>query len=146
MTCLSIHPNEDCIATGASNGKIIIWYNYFANDMDQENNGGLIHYGSDLKTRSHSVSNNKPTMNVLHWHSLPVLSICFTTEGSYLLSGGHECVLVKWMFKSGQKDFKPRLAAPIGEIFCSKDNTLYATQHLDNSKIDFLGNFNFNLN
>ena len=115
-----MHPNEDCIATGTSTGKIIVWYNYFQSEAENQENG--------LKS-----GKSRPTMNTLHWHALPVLSLSFTTEGSYLLSGGHECVLVKWMFKSGQKDFKPRLAAPISEIVCAKDNTLYATQHLDNS-------------
>ena len=73
-------------------------------------------------------------MTVLHWHSLSVLSLAFSTEGSYLLSGGHECVLVKWLTKTGQKDFKPRLGAPINEITCSLDNTLYVSRHVDNSK------------
>lgn len=75
----------------------------------------------------------KPVKNTLHWHSLPVLCLNFTSEGSFLLSGGHECVLVKWMYKTGSKDFLPRLGAPLSEITCSKDNTLYAIRHSDNS-------------
>jgi len=39
------------------------------------------------------------------------------------------------MYKTGQKDFLPRLGAPLKEINCSKDNTLYALHHLDNSKL-----------
>lgn len=120
LTCLAIHPVEDCIATGTQSGKIVLWYNYL--DAFKENSSAA----------------SKPTMNVLHWHSLRVLSVCFTTEGSYLLSGGHECVLVKWMFKKGQKDFKPRLGAPLAELACSKDNTIYALRHIDNSKFFFL--------
>jgi NET1-associated nuclear protein 1 (U3 small nucleolar RNA-associated protein 17) len=112
LTCLATHPNEDCIATGTNTGKIILWYNY----LSSANN-----------------AHAKPTQSILHWHSLEVLSLCFTSEGSHLLSGGHECVLVKWLYKaSGQKDFKPRLGAPLGEIVCSTDNTLYAIRHLDN--------------
>jgi NET1-associated nuclear protein 1 (U3 small nucleolar RNA-associated protein 17) len=124
-----LHPNEDCIATGTTNGKIILWYNYLAaltnptDAMDDNNNS------SNRKQKL-----IKPTTSILHWHSLPVLSLWFTIEGSYLLSGGYECVLVKWLFKTGQKDFKPRLAAPIKEICSSKDNSLYVTRHLDNSK------------
>ena len=49
-----------------------------------------------------------------------------------MLSGGHECVLVKWMYKTGQKDFKPRLGSPIKEICCAPDNTIYALDHSDN--------------
>jgi len=123
LTCLATHPNEDCIATGTSSGKIILWYNYLQ----------AIMANNDENNNFNSKSHFKPTMNILHWHSLPVLSLCFTTEGSFLLSGGHECVLVKWMYKSGQKVFKPRLGAPINEISCSNDNTIIGTRHLDNS-------------
>jgi hypothetical protein len=41
------------------------------------------------------------------------------------------------MYKTGQKDFLPRLGAPLKEINCSKDNTLYALHHLDNSRKRF---------
>lgn len=127
MTCLAMHPNEDCIATGTVTGKIIIWYNYLASlstlsQQDEDN------------SKNKSV---KPTMSILHWHSLPVLSLSFSSEGSFLLSGGHECVMVKWLFKTGQKEFKPRLGAPISELTSSVDNTLYATRHLDNSIYNF---------
>lgn len=115
-----MHPNEDCIATGTTTGKIIVWYNYLRSLLKKSD------FDSDE-------NNPKPTECVLHWHSLPVLSVFFTTEGSILLSGGHECVLVKWLFKSGQKDFKPRLGSPINNILASADNSLYITRHLDNS-------------
>ncbi len=69
-----------------------------------------------------------------------MLSLCFTQEGSYLLSGGYECVLVKWMYKTGQKDFKPRLGSPIKSIYCAKDNTVYALEHSDNCKNNYVLN------
>lgn len=123
LTCLAIHPNEDCIATGTDSGKIILWYNYLQQSTE------------DTMRDNGSRKTLKATKTVLHWHSLSVLSLCFTPEGSYLLSGGHECVLVKWMYRTGQPEFKPRLGAPLGEIVLAKDNTLYATQHLDNSRL-----------
>lgn len=52
--------------------------------------------------------------------------------GSYLLSGGHECVLVKWQMNSLRKDFLPRLGAPLTHIVSSKDSTLSAICHDDN--------------
>ena len=122
-----MHPSEDCIATGTNVGQIIIWYNYLQamkqQTNDENNNSQLNKHSSPIK----------PTKTKLHWHSLPVLTLCFTQEGSFLLSGGHECVLVKWMFKTAQKDFRPRLGAPLSELSCSTDNTLVATRHLDNS-------------
>ena len=116
LTCLTLHPNQDCVATGTISGKIIVWYNYLKRlELDNED------------------KSPKPTKSVLHWHSLPVLAVFFTCEGTILLSGGHECVLVKWLFKSGQKDFKPRLGSPIDNILASSDNSLYITKHQDNS-------------
>ncbi|XP_005091786.2 WD repeat-containing protein 75 [Aplysia californica] len=54
--------------------------------------------------------------------------------GSNLLSGGHECVLVKWqMSNTNLKDFKPRMGAPLTKILCSPDGTFYATEHSDNA-------------
>ena len=55
-------------------------------------------------------------------------------SGSYLLSGGHECVLVKWHLDSNYKDFMPRLGAPINHVTCSRDNQLYSTCHTENGR------------
>lgn len=141
-----MHPTEDCIAVGTSSGKIILWYNYLSHlnteislnddEMEDESNENGLNVRQALKKKNLlKLNDNKPTKTVLHWHSLPVLSLAFSPEGSYLLSGGHECVMVKWLFKTGQNYFKPRLGAPIDYITSSSDNTLYATRHLDNSKI-----------
>ncbi|KAL3831907.1 hypothetical protein ACJMK2_023601 [Sinanodonta woodiana] len=106
FTCVACHPDDYCIATGTKEGKIVFWWNFL---------------------------NPKKVVNTVnHWHALPVLDLCFTIEGSYLLSGGHECVLVKWQYNSTQKDFKPRLGAPINHVNCSRDNTMYAVCHDDN--------------
>ena len=50
------------------------------------------------------------------------------------MSGGHECVLVKWHFGTQNRDFLPRLSAPINSLICSKDNTLLAIAQEDNGK------------
>jgi NET1-associated nuclear protein 1 (U3 small nucleolar RNA-associated protein 17) len=131
LTCIAMHPSEDCIATGTSSGKIILWYNYLQTTSTSP--VGVITNGTNDENNNNNGFAAKPTMSILHWHALSVLSLCFTNEGSFLLSGGHECVLVKWMFKTGQKDFKPRLGAPLSEIACSQDNTIMATRHSDNS-------------
>lgn len=133
LTCLSMHPNEDCIATGAINGKIILWYNYLACIKNTNKNNANAQ--STLNGGFGKNATIKPTRSILHWHSLPVLSLQFTPEGSHLLSGGYECVLVKWFYKSGQKDFRPRLGSPITKINCSVNNTIYVLGHLDNCKL-----------
>ncbi|CAC5376728.1 NAN1 [Mytilus coruscus] len=106
FTCVACHPTDVCVVTGCQNGRIYYWYNIFRKD--------------------------KVVKTYYHWHALPVLDLCFTVEGSYLLSGGHECVLVKWQYNSHQKDFLPRLGAPINRVTCSHDNLYYATCHTDN--------------
>ncbi|XP_033761467.1 WD repeat-containing protein 75-like [Pecten maximus] len=107
LTCVACHPVDFCIATGTSTGKILLWWSF-------------------LGDQSHVVK------TTLHWHALPVLDLTFTTEGSYLLSGGHECVLVKWQYNSEYRDFRPRLGAPLCHVAISPDNLLYATSHRDN--------------
>lgn len=106
FTCVACHPTDVCVVTGCQNGRIYYWYNIFRKE--------------------------KVVKTYHHWHALPVLDLCFTVEGSYLLSGGHECVLVKWQYNSDQKDFLPRLGAPINRVTCSHDNMYYATCHTDN--------------
>ncbi|XP_067932246.1 WD repeat-containing protein 75-like isoform X1 [Watersipora subatra] len=110
LKCLAAHPTEDCVAVGHTDGKISIWSN---------------------------VLSNKAVYTWIHWHSLPVLSLSYTPEGSFLLSGGHESVLVKWPHGSygnkSQREFLPRLGASVSHITTSLDNSLYITSHLDNS-------------
>ena len=78
------------------------------------------------------------------WHSLsmvddPLVSRVSLTMisdirlGSYLLSGGHECVLVKWLYRTSEPTFRPRLGAPILHLTSSNDQTFYVSTHSDNS-------------
>ncbi len=75
----------------------------------------------------------EPTISYLHWHSLPVICLSFSFDGSYLLSGGHECVLVKWLYRKSEPTFRPRLGAPIIHVTSSNDQTFYVCTHSDNS-------------
>ncbi|XP_025094172.1 WD repeat-containing protein 75-like [Pomacea canaliculata] len=106
FTCIACHPTEHCLATGHKNGMITLWWNI--------------------------LSKSKVVTSSRHWHSLPVQTLSFTEEGSYFLSGGHECVLVKWHTNMEQRDFLPRLGAPLCNIACSPDGMFYATSHTDN--------------
>ncbi|XP_048245005.1 WD repeat-containing protein 75-like [Haliotis rufescens] len=106
ITCVSAHPTELSLATGCSDGKIYYWYS-FTNERQM-------------------------VKSVYHWHALAVLDLTFSPEGSFLLSGGHECTLVKWQYETHYKDFKPRLGSPITHVTCAPDNLLYAVSHQDN--------------
>lgn len=107
FTCVACHPEFSCIATGDSSGRILLWQNIF--------------------------SNSAPTQCTYHWHTLPVNCISFSTSGSEFYSGADECVLVKWYVdKPLQKNFLPRLPAPIKNIVTSPDNLLIAVCTEDN--------------
>ncbi|XP_040005205.1 WD repeat-containing protein 75 [Xiphias gladius] len=107
FTCIACHPKEDCIATGHEDGKIRLWRNF----------------------------NHKKeyTYSTLHWHHCAVSSLRFTPEGTNLLSGGVESVLVQWRYnQESQRDFLPRLGAAITHIAVSPDGALFCTSHSDN--------------
>ncbi|KAH9518574.1 WD repeat-containing protein 75 [Bulinus truncatus] len=107
ITSVACHPSEYYVATGLESGKIVLWRNFF--------------------------SNGEPLTTVIHWHALPVTCLDFTPDGSNLLSGGHECVLVKWQTNNtARRDFKPRMGAPLADIVVSPDGNFYATKHNDN--------------
>lgn len=60
-------------------------------------------------------------------------------EGSSLLSGGRESVLVEWRDATEKnKEFLPRLGATIEHISVSPAGDLFCTSHSDNSKAKFV--------
>lgn len=99
LTCLAFHPTEDYFATGDVKGNIRIWY--CLNESLPVNVRGV-----EKKTQT----------TTLHWHAHAVSSIAFTSNGAYLLSGGEESVLVIWQLRTGQKEFVPRVGAPINTV------------------------------
>lgn len=53
-----------------------------------------------------------------------------------LLSGGYECVLVKWPMPDLKKpDTLPRLGSPIVNLACSHDSANFAVCYLDNGQL-----------
>ena len=103
LTCLAFHPMEDYFATGDVKGNIRIWY--CLNESLPVNVRGV-----EKKTQT----------TTLHWHAHAVSSIAFTPNGAYLLSGGEESVLVIWQLHTGQKEFVPRVGAPINTVAISR--------------------------
>ncbi|KAH6938055.1 hypothetical protein HPB50_006583 [Hyalomma asiaticum] len=105
FTCVACHPTEASLATGDTLGRITIWQ---------------------------GLKETKPVRSIHHWHTLPVCDMAYTASGSFLLSGGGECVLVKWNLPSGESQFVPRMGLPICHIATSPDATLVLTAHTDN--------------
>ncbi|KAK0925328.1 NET1-associated nuclear protein 1 [Friedmanniomyces endolithicus] len=74
-----------------------------------------------------------PTPRVLHWHREAVSAVKFSRDGSYLISGGKETVLVLWQLNTGKKQFLPHLTSEIERIVVSPEGDRYAIQMGDNS-------------
>uniref|UniRef100_A0A8C2AGS6 WD repeat domain 75 n=1 Tax=Cyprinus carpio TaxID=7962 RepID=A0A8C2AGS6_CYPCA len=73
------------------------------------------------------------TYSTQHWHHNAVNTLCFTPEGTHLLSGGIESVLVQWQYGAdNRKEFLPRLGGSILHISASSDGQLFCTSHSDN--------------
>lgn len=58
---------------------------------------------------------------ILKWHIDSVLSLCFTSDGSYLLSGGWEKVLNFWQLSTNMQQFLPRLNGVIVDVDVVED-------------------------
>ena len=93
---VACHPEEPYFVTGDSQGKIIVWR-------------GLL-----------SAAAPEAVTTVLHWHAHAVNTLCFNSDGTYLLSGGQEAVLTMWQMLTGAKRFLPRLGAPLSRPFSAK--------------------------
>ncbi|XP_011502837.1 PREDICTED: WD repeat-containing protein 75 [Ceratosolen solmsi marchali] len=109
ITCIAGHPEEECVATGDTSGRVLVWRN---------------------------ISQLNPNRATYHWHTLPVAQIVFSKSGGYMYSGGGECVLVKWLLSNPQnKSFLPRLPAPIRYLTIASENIYVAVSTLDNGII-----------
>ncbi|KOX68688.1 WD repeat-containing protein 75 [Melipona quadrifasciata] len=105
-TCIAGHPEEECVATGDSTGRVVVWKSLFQ---------------------------IRPCTAVYHWHTLPVTEIAFSKSGGHMYTGGGECVLVKWVLANPHlKSFLPRLPAPIKHLTIAPDNLYVAVSTLDN--------------
>lgn len=65
-------------------------------------------------------------VRTLKWHVDSVLTLEFSLDGDYLLSGGHERVLVFWQLETGNTQFLPRLDGEIDAIYVNPTSQLYA--------------------
>ncbi|CAH7671532.1 WD40-repeat-containing domain protein [Phakopsora pachyrhizi] len=102
----------DFFATGSKTGKIALWHAL-----------SEAQWNSYLEARASNPCKAFPCpTSVAHWHAHAVRDLQFTSNGSYLLSGGEEAVLVLWRLEdfSGigidSKVFLPRLPGTISRI------------------------------
>ncbi|KAI9669647.1 MAG: hypothetical protein M1831_007343 [Alyxoria varia] len=69
----------------------------------------------------------------LHWHREGVPAVSWSNDGSYIISGGRETVLVLWQLDTGRKQFLPHLESPIRTLRVSPSGSSYAVGLGDNS-------------
>jgi NET1-associated nuclear protein 1 (U3 small nucleolar RNA-associated protein 17) len=67
----------------------------------------------------HSITSDKLVQSTYHWHSHGVSSVVFNSDGTYMMSGGEEAVLVIWQLETGNKRFLPRLGTLPSPLFCT---------------------------
>ena len=112
--------HEFVVTTESTSGKIHLWpYNKVGDNMPMKAQTGPQWHGG--------FQNHCPT-EIVHWHSNSVKALTFTPEGSFLLSGGEEGVLVRWHIRSNggrlmKKDFLPRLGSAIVSITCYDESS-----------------------
>ncbi|EQC42511.1 hypothetical protein SDRG_00244 [Saprolegnia diclina VS20] len=109
MTSVALHPTRDEVVTGDVNGQIQVW----------------------RSLTEHMV----PEPTKLHWHSHPVGSVAYSTDGNYVASGGEEFVFVLWHLESGKRTTIPRFPASISSIVTRADGAGYYVATVDNSII-----------
>lgn len=101
LVTLAFHPSQPIFATGDAVGKIRIWHCLDEAYLRQSKEAGV---------------EKRAPSSVLHWHAHAVSSLSYTPNGAYLVSGGEEAVLVLWQLSTGQREYVPRLGAPINSI------------------------------
>lgn len=108
------------VAMGFNSGTIEMFYDIFGSP-DAE----LDETAATKKKRK----NKNPARYVrraLRWHGDAVLTLAFSLDDNYLLSGGNERVLVFWQLDSNNTQFLPRLPGPITTITVDPTGELYA--------------------
>ncbi|KAF2723151.1 WD40 repeat-like protein [Polychaeton citri CBS 116435] len=96
-------------------------------------NEGQIHLYDDILSLLQKPSLAPP--KVMHWHRSAVSSLKISPDGSYIISGGRETVLVLWQLQTGRQQFLPHLTSEIERITLNIKGDKYALQMGDNSII-----------
>lgn len=106
---LSMAVSDDAlVAVGSESGVVDVYYE----SLSSSNQGGSL---SDI-----------PPVRALKWHVDSVLTLSFSLDGDYLLSGGKEKVLVFWQLETDNTQFLPRLGGEINSIIVDPSSELYS--------------------
>ncbi|KAE8363639.1 quinon protein alcohol dehydrogenase-like superfamily [Aspergillus caelatus] len=106
------------LALGSSDGSILIYHDIL-----------------NFVGKEHHKGEKTMTPRRLHWHRDLVTVVRWSIDGNYVISGGHESVMVLWQLDTGRKQFLPHLSSPICNIVVSSTGNSYAIKLADNSII-----------
>ena len=103
MQCVAIDAREERIAAGDISGRIHMW-NAFGPAVAAAAgaNSGSVNDQSGQAGRKKDVRDANLPKETLHWHAAAVSSLTFSADGTYLLSGGREAVLVSSLHEALQ--------------------------------------------
>lgn len=87
LSCVALDHSGLRVAAGDVSGRILVWT------------------GADMEA-----------LTTQHWHAHEVLALCFSRDDQFLLSGGHEEVLMITQLSEGRRSFLPRLGGAIESI------------------------------
>lgn len=107
------------VAIGFNSGTIEMFYDIFGSpdaELDE----------TPTTKKKRKSKNTRYVRRALRWHADAVLTLAFSLDDNYLLSGGRERVLVFWQLDSNNTQFLPRLGGPITSITVDPTGELYA--------------------
>ncbi|KAL7789953.1 hypothetical protein V8C37DRAFT_385653 [Trichoderma ceciliae] len=99
---------------------------------------GAIYLYHDALSRSQSLGKSNSSKEGIqaqkfHWHRKAVHAVKWSRDGSYMISGGSENVLVMWQMDTIRKDFLPHLSGSVENIVVSASGSSYVVHLDDNS-------------
>ena len=127
LTCVSVDPGERRLAAGDVTGRVLIWHGIHTAVAAMGHDGAAAATGA-------AGSGAHIQVTTLHWHAGPVACVSWSPDGTRLLSGGGESVLVLWRPEEGTKTFLPRLGGPLSWLaHCDVDAAQLALGCGDNA-------------
>lgn len=135
ITAVAVSPDGRKVAVGDAQGVVYVFQDF---DEDVAVSGA-----SKLKRRRASI----PVPSKLHWHANAVQCLSFVANGTRLLSGGSEAVLVSWDMSRiafGNRSFRPRLGGTLWGLAASPNERMIAVTCADNA-VRVLDSLNLNL-
>lgn len=98
-TCVAVSADETMLAAGDATGRIQLWRHFGDAVPRAVSTDAPSSSGQPSSSTSEAAALLRPA--TLHWHASAVGCLSFSPDGTYLLSGGREGVLVMWQVRAG---------------------------------------------